>query len=82
MYNLFCSELAHVAVKVAECYKVPTGSEHGASQSIDGDVGELRDHRGSQRFVSPKWSTHLAEALPWRTRRAYRFKRPNHITIF
>ena len=58
-----------------------TVSEHGALQSIDGDVGELRDHRGSQRFVSHLWSTHLAEALPWRTRRAYRLKRPNHINV-
>ena len=42
---------------------------------------ELRDHWGAQRFVSHLWSKHLAEALPWKVVRAYRFRKPNHINI-
>ena len=42
---------------------------------------ELRDHWGAQRFVSHLWSKHLAEALPWKVVRGYRFRKPNHINI-
>ena len=70
-----------MALEVAKGYRMPTPSEQHGLQSIDEGVGELRDHRGSQRFVSHLWSSHLAESLPWRTRRAYRFKHPNHINV-
>ena len=70
-----------MALKVAKGFQVPASEEHASLSVVDGEGGELRDHRGSQWFVSHLWSTHLAEALPWRTRRAYRFKHPNHINI-
>ena len=41
----------------------------------------LADPRRAGRFVSRLWSTQLAEALPWKTIRAYRFKRTNHINV-
>ena len=42
---------------------------------------EIRDSKGAQRFVSHLWATQLAESLPWKVIRAYRFVRPNHINI-
>ena len=38
-------------------------------------------YRGAQHFVSHLWSTHFAEALPWKVVRAYRFRKPSHINI-
>ena len=53
-----------------------------SAQSFDSTRwGDLRDHRGAQRFVSHLWATHLAESLPWKPLRAYRFARPNHINV-
>ena len=74
----FCEELARIARGIA---KVANASSKHASHAVDVEGGDVRDHRGSQRFVSHLWSTQLAEALPWRTRRAYRFKHPNHINV-
>ena len=42
---------------------------------------DLRDHRGAQRFVSHLWSTQLAESLPWKVARRYKFARTNHINV-
>ena len=43
--------------------------------------GELRDHRSARRFVGHLWASEVAEAFPWRTYRAYRFKKPSNIDV-
>ena len=61
-------------------------SQHGFPSTCDeqtrGEQQEsVADHRRAGRFVSHLWSTHLAEALPWRPLRRYTFKRPSHIDV-
>ena len=78
----FCEELARVSVAVAKTRSAALGqTQLGKSESGLDESGELRDHRGAQRFVSHLWSTHLAEALPWKIARSYRFAKPNHINV-
>ena len=76
---LLCSEFARISVEHA---KACQSDEHGfrppAPECVTAD---LRDSRSQRRFVSHLWSTQLAEALPWKVCRAYRFKRPNHINV-
>ena len=79
--ELFCLEVVRIARSVAKFNEAQFGSLRREGQSCEEDAGTVEDHRGSQRFVSHLWSTHLAESLPWRTCRAYRFKHPNHINI-
>ena len=77
-----CVEFARISVELANT-RMPSetpGDPCMAERPRKHEHG-LGDHRISQRFVSHLWSTHLAEALPWKVIRAYRFKRPNHINV-
>ena len=77
----FCEAFASIARAVVKSSQERTDHHLCATQAIDEMCEDLRDHRGAQRFVSHMWSTHLAESLPWKVRRAYRFKHPNHINV-
>ena len=77
-----CLEVAKVSAAVAKVrmaagHSSTLGREESPNTSSEG----LRDHRGAQRFVSHIWATQLSEALPCRTIRSYRSKRPNHINV-
>ena len=41
----------------------------------------LRLRFGPQRLVHHLWASHIAESLPWRTARACKFKKANHIDV-
>ena len=77
-----CDEVARLAKQLATSKHLKLSTE-GMSplQTFAGSPGELRDPRAAQRFVSHLWATQLAESLPWRTIRAYKFPRANHINI-
>ena len=79
----FCQEVARLARQLAQAQKVQakTAAEESSGKGAGCGSGETRDHKGAQRFVSHLWSSQLAESLPWRTVRAYRFPHPNHINI-
>ena len=79
--QLLCTAVAELSFQVAKDVQRTRESAAAHSNSLNGLPGELRDRKGSQRFVSHLWSTQLAEALPWKTRRAYRFLKPNHINL-
>ena len=76
-----CQEVARLAAKLSKAEKMHQVTVAGDEQHFPPFERELRDHRGAQRFVSHLWSTHLAESLPWRVCRAYRFPRKNHINV-
>ena len=77
-----CEEVARLALELAE-NKSKGVSARGTPplESRTAAESEVRDCRAAQRFVSHLWSTQLAEALPWKTVRAYRFPRANHINV-
>ena len=75
-----CQEFARISVVHAKM-TLPRDAGGCVSNCGSASEGEVRDSRSVQRFVSHLWSTHLAESLPWKVARAYRFKRPNHINI-
>ena len=78
----FCQEVAKVIEAVAKVRHAVAGVQQTAGGlEHEPEVGDVRDHRGAQRFVSHLWAAQLAESLPWRTIRAYRFKRSNHINV-
>ena len=77
----FCDAFASISRDVARSSRESFERQAHTSQAIDEDLRTLRHHRGSRWFVSHLWSAHLAESLPWRVRRAYRFKHPNHINV-
>ena len=77
-----CQEVARIARLVAKSRIKATGAPRSELNALDNhDVGEVRDHRGAQRFVSHLWATQLADSLPWKVARAYKFRKPNHINI-
>ena len=79
----FCKEVAGVFEDVCTLRDRKPGpvASESAHNFDSARWGDLRDHRGAQRFVSHLWATHLAESLPWKPLRAYRFARPNHINV-
>ena len=79
--QLLCQEVARISVSVAKLRMFATQESHELGTQRNSEPGELRDHRGAQRFVSHLWAAHLAESLPWKTIRAYKFQHPNHINI-
>ena len=77
-----CEDVARVSATVAKIRAEALGqTQLGNSEGALGEAGDVRDHRGAQRFVSHLWSTHVAESLPWKVGRAYRFAKPNHINV-